>query len=120
MSNKITKRENYGMLMELAKTNQREDLVTFIEHELELLDKKANTVSKADMAKAELNKGLKEEIMLTLCKETELIGIKGLQAKNEKLAGYSSSKISYLLGELVKAGKVEKQAIKRIMHYKAI
>lgn len=120
MTNKITKRENYEMLMEIAKVNEREDLVAFIEHELELLNKKANTVSKADKAKAELNKELKEDIMSTLYEETEFIGIKGIQAKNEKLAGYSSSKISYLLGELVKEEKVEKQPIKRIMHYKAI
>ena len=120
MSNKITKKENYGMLMELAKANEREDLVTFIEHELELLDKKANTISKADKARMELNNELLKEIMETLQGQTEFLCIRDIKELNSALAEFTSPKIAYLLGELVKAGKVEKQAIKRIMHYKAI
>ena len=41
MEKKITKRENYASLRAIAEDLNRTDLVAFIDHEVELLDKRA-------------------------------------------------------------------------------
>ena len=40
MSNKITKRESFKMIIEVLENNDRADLVEVMNHEIELLDKK--------------------------------------------------------------------------------
>ena len=45
MEKKITKRENYASLRAIAEDLNRTDLVAFIDHEVELLDKRASHTS---------------------------------------------------------------------------
>ena len=62
MANKITKRDNFNSIIEVLKEQGRDDLVAVMEHEIELLNKKSNTPSKADKAKAQANEVLKASI----------------------------------------------------------
>lgn len=56
---KITKRQKYGMLLEIAEIQANETLVEFINHEIELLDKKngskSDKPSKAQLENIELS-----------------------------------------------------------------
>lgn len=62
MANKITKRDNFNAIIEVLKEQGKDNLVAVMEHEIELLNKKSNTPSKADKAKAEANEALKASI----------------------------------------------------------
>ena len=63
MAKKVTKRESFNAIIEVLKANGKDDLVSVMEHEIELLNKKHGGVSKADMAKREANGELQERIV---------------------------------------------------------
>ena len=61
---KITKKEMFGMLLEIGEVAENEMLVDFINHEIELLNKKANkSSSKRTDANASLKAGLLDELV---------------------------------------------------------
>lgn len=94
---KKTKRVFYNELLEVVKGN--DELVNFINHEIELLDKKANskTPSKTQIA----NEGIKETIKKVLTTNGKPMTITDLQENNTELATLSNQKISALLTQLV-------------------
>ena len=71
MANKVTKRDNFKAIIEVLAGQGKDELVKVMEHEIELLDKKSNTPSKADKAKAEANEALKTAIC-ELIKDTPM------------------------------------------------
>lgn len=94
---KKTKRVFYNELLEVVKGN--DELVNFINHEIELLDKKANskTPSKTQIA----NESIKETIKNVLVESARPMTITDIQAQNNELAELSNQKISALLTQLV-------------------
>lgn len=97
--------------------NERQEMTAFIESRIEQLDKKANTVSKAEKEKAKLNECIAENILAGLatidkpCKVSELI-------KNvDTLSTYSTQKITPIMTALVKQGKLNKTIVKREAFY---
>lgn len=94
---KKTKRVFYNELLEVVKGN--DELVNFINHEIELLDKKANskTPSKTQIA----NESIKETIKGVLTANGKPMTITDLQENNTELANLSNQKISALLTQLV-------------------
>lgn len=65
MTKKITKRENYNTLLSLSEVQSNPELVAFIEHELELLDKK-NSVERKPSEKQVANDGLRDAIVAAM------------------------------------------------------
>lgn len=115
MANKRkTKREFYNELREIVKDN--EELVKFIDHELELLDKKHNKSSKPTKNQIE-NEHIKADIVAYLTECGEPVRIKALQ---ENGFDYSTSKLSALLKQLVDNGKVEKFYEKKVAFFKTV
>ena len=113
MANKKTKRDFYGELRELVGENA--ELVAFIDHELELLDKKSS--SKAPTKTQQEN----ENIMVTIKNELAQIGrpvtITELQGESEELASYSNQKLSALLKKLVDTNQVVKVVDKKKSYF---
>ncbi len=107
MSNKITKRESFKMIIEVLENNDRADLVEVMNHEIELLDKK-KTSGKMTKTQTE-NVGIKEMILQALAKANEPITITDLLKNNVELydatAG-SNQKVSALMTQLKKENKV--------------
>ena len=68
---KVTKRENFMAIITVLEEQGLDNLVAVMKHEIELLDKKHGSVSKADKAKAEANEALKADI-LNLIKGTPM------------------------------------------------
>lgn len=62
MANKVTKRDNFKAIIGVLQAQGLDNLVAVMEHEIELLDKKHGSTSKADKAKAEANGVLQERI----------------------------------------------------------
>lgn len=107
MSNKITKRESFKMIIEVLENNDRADLVEVMNHEIELLDKK-KTSGKMTKTQTE-NVGIKEMILQALATANEPVTITDLLKNNVDLydatAG-SNQKVSALMTQLKKENKV--------------
>ena len=100
---KITKRDYFKMIREVVEN--RPELVEFIDHELELLDKKASKSSQTKVQKE--NEGIKVAIVEALAKAGNPVTVTELQ-KDEKMAEFSNQKLSALLKQLVATGEVVK------------
>lgn len=93
------------------------DLVTFIEHEIELLDKK-NAGDKKPTAKQIENDGIKATILTVMEKSPEhLFTVTELCKADADLAELSNQRVSALLRQLIDAGKVKKTEDKRKSYF---
>ena len=104
MANKKTKKELFGEVREIVEREGRTDLVEFVDHELELLNKKANRTGTTKTQKE--NEGIKDIILETLRLEGAPMTITQLQETDKTLEGLSNQKISALLAQLVNTNKV--------------
>ena len=116
---KMTKREKYEMLANLAEVKANPMLVEFIEHELELLAKK-NSAEKKPTAVQIANEGIKSTIIETLKAKGEKMTISEMQKASEELAELSNQRISALVKQLLTDGKVERFEEKRKAYFKAV
>ena len=112
MANKKTKREFFGEIREIVKENT--ELVAFIDHELELLDKKTNAKStKVNTEQVELM----GKIVNALNKIGRSVTISELQKENAEMAEYSNQKLSAMLKKLVDNKQVTKMIDKKKSYF---
>ena len=120
---KITKKDRFTALLNIEAVKNDADMVAFIEHEIELLDKKNSTErkpSEKQVAKtahdAELRSAIVNEMeMNTLYSASDLIkNLPTLTAETD----LSPAKVSYLMRDLVADGSVVKVIEKRHTFYK--
>lgn len=108
---KITKREMYEALVEAAKGGDfkytAEDVITFAENEIALLDKKATKAKERAATKAAEGDALTAIVADALTDEFQSIAdIAAVVAESDGDA--TVSKVTYRLTQLVKNGKAEK------------
>ena len=110
---KITKRDMFKELKELV--SNRTDLVEFIDHELELLDRKATnrTQNKTQVE----NENIKEQIVKVLTEIGKPVTVTELQDANEDMGQFSNQKLSALLNQLVKAEILDKVVDKKKSYF---
>ena len=114
---KITKRDRFNQLLALDAVKSNADLVIFIEHEIELLDKK-NAGDKKPTAKQIENDGIKATILTVMEKSPEhLFTVTELCKADADLAELSNQRVSALLRQLIDAGKVKKIEDKRKSYF---
>ena len=104
---KITKRENFKMIIEVLEAQGRADLVEVINHEIELLDKKKAS-GKLTKTQTE-NVDIKELILQALADIGEPVTITDLLAKSPELAektNNSNQKVSALMTQLKNSNQV--------------
>lgn len=112
MANKKTKREFFGEIREIVKENT--ELVEFIDHELELLDKKSSAKStKVNTEQVELM----DKIVNALNKIGRSVTISELQKENAEMAEYSNQKLSAMLKKLVDNKQVTKMIDKKKSYF---
>lgn len=114
-----TKRENFTAIRSFLADNGANDaLIAAIDHELELLAKRAEKPSKTD-EQVNADNALVAEILSTLANGK--MTVSDMQKQNSALslnAGVSCSKITSLLTRvLVPAGTVKREEIKRKAYY---
>lgn len=113
MANKKTKREFFGELRAIVADNA--ELVAFIDHEVELLNKKAgNKSTKVN----EEHTALMETIKNELARIDRAVTITELQKESETLADYSNQKLSAMLKKLVDNGEITKVVDKKKSFFK--
>ena len=93
--------------------DEKQELTDFINSRIEQIDKKANTVSKADKAKAELNAQIAAQIIDGLTLADKPVKVSDLIKQYEPLNGYSTQKLTPIMAGLVKDGKIKKSLYKR-------
>ena len=112
MANKKTKREFFGEIREIVKENT--ELVEFIDHELELLDKKTSAKStKVNTEQVELM----DKIVNALNEIGRSVTISELQKENAEMAEYSNQKLSAMLKKLVDNKQVTKMIDKKKSYF---
>lgn len=115
---KTTKREFFGELRTIVE--DRPELVAFIDHELELIDKKASS-RKVTLTKTQKeNQVLIEDLYNELKALDRPVQIKEIIAQSEKFAQFSSSKVSALMTKLKNEGRVVRTEEKRVAFFKAV
>ena len=112
MANKITKKEMFTMIKAQVKDNA--EMVAFIDHEIELLDKKAS--NKKATKTQEANIGIKATI-LTVLEGAEPMTVTEMQGASAELGELSNQKVSALVRQLVEAGKVVKTIDKKVSRF---
>ena len=127
MEIKITKKMRFteirGIMEELGKT----DLIAFIDHEIELIDKKAENRKMGTSKKAVENDNITELII----RELQTMGkttITNLLKQSKPLTDYitedgkalSNQKITALLKPLIENGKVIRTVDKKVIYYELI
>ena len=102
----MTKREMFVAIANVAEVAANEEMVAFINHEIELLDNRKT--SKKGLTKTQKeNEGVKAVIAEVLAETGEKMTVTELINDN-RLNGYTNQKISALLRQMVEAGKVVK------------
>ena len=110
----MTKRENFLAIRELVIDHQ--ELVDFIDHEVDLLDKKRTTPRKPTKTQLE-NVAFAEDIMNTFEEVDGLITMKELFEVCKPLEGLTTQRVTHILTGLIKEGKAKREIIKKVRYY---
>ena len=109
MENKITKREMYEAIIEMVNGGEMKydatEFVAFCENEIALLDKKAVKAKERAAVKRAEGDELTAAVEAVLSDEFEVIADIAARVEGEDV---TVAKVTYRLGQLVKAGKAEK------------
>lgn len=115
----MTKREMFEAIKALTEVSANQEMVNFINHEIELLDKKASKKSKREVDRQEQNVELGNVVLEVLADmEADKVSVTDLAKMSEVFKGVSGQKLTYILTALVKEGKVEKVIEKRRSFYR--
>lgn len=112
MANKKTKKDLFLEVREVVAGN--EELVAFVDHELELLNKKTST---KNTKVNEEQVALMEKIVNALNEIGRSVTISELQKENAEMAEYSNQKLSAMLKKLVDNKQVTKIVDKKKSYF---
>ena len=110
----MTKKEMFAEIRNIVADN--EEMVAFIDHEIELLERKSNSPKKPTKTQVE-NDGFKAEIVAYLTEVDTPKTIKELQAGISSICGLTNQRITHMLTDLVKAETLTKEYVKKTPYY---
>ena len=114
---KPTKRDRFNALLNIDAVKNDADLVAFIEHEIELLDKK-NTAERKPTAKQVENAGFKADILAWMEPDTKYLSADVAKGVPSIIAaGISVNRVTAMLTQLVNDGAVIRTEDKRKSYY---
>ena len=109
-----TKRDMYTAIRAIVADN--EEMVAFIDHEIELLNRKSASPKKPTKTQVE-NEGYKADIVAYLTSADAPKTIKEMQADIPSLAGLTNQRITHMLTDLVKSEVVRKDYVKKVPYF---
>lgn len=115
--NKMTKREGYTRLLQLKEVIASQELTDFVNHELDLLNRKNGSAKKPTANQLE-NEGLKDKILETL-KDVGRSTITEL-SKDGRVSQYSNQKLSAIIRLLILDGKVTRTEEKKVAYFEVV
>ena len=120
MTKKMTKKEMFAQIMASYALTDEEK--AFIQHEIELLEKKNTRKdgSKAMTATQKANESLKERNMDIQAKDEKPMSVSEIAKSDSELAELSGQKVSAIITLLKNDGIVKRVEIKRKAYFKLI
>ena len=116
---KMTKRDYFNELLTIAEVKENKAMVDFINHELELLEKKnaskSTTLTKEQKANVELKDQIIEEMVKGKC-----YTISDMQKELPCCAELTNQKISAMVRQLMAEGKVKRTEDKRKAYFSKV
>lgn len=120
MATKVTKTDNFNAIREILVNADKPELVAFVDHELELIARKAerrsNTPTKAQVA----GTILRQAVLDLLQTEEKAMRIADIVAALPVDLEATPGKVSHQLTVLIGEHSVEKEVVKRVNYYKAV
>lgn len=116
MDKKITKRENINTLLSIEEVKNNPTLVEFLNHEIELLDKRNENRSSKPTKKQKENTDVKAAIVEAM-EKGKAYQIKDMLKTFDCLAEMSNQRVSALLRQLIKEGAVIRTEEKRVAYF---
>ena len=114
---KPTKRDRFNTLLAIPAVAENAELVEFINHEIELLDKK-NTAERKPTAKQVENAGFKADILAWMEPDTKYLSADVAKGVPSIIAaGISPNRVTAMLTQLVNDGAVIRTEDKRKSYY---
>ena len=114
---KPTKRDRFNALLAIPAVTKDIELVEFINHEIELLDKK-NTAERKPTAKQVENAGFKADILAWMEPDTKYLSADVAKGVPSIIAaGISPNRVTAMLTQLVNDGAVIRTEDKRKSYY---
>lgn len=118
MSKKITKRDRYAEMREIFEGIGREDLVGFVDHEVELLDKKNAGKSKVSQAEQEKRDNLANAVIEILTESGKPMPNAEIgKAMPNEFGIVSTQKLTPILSKMVESGILIAEKVKGRTHY---
>lgn len=115
----MTKKEMFTAMLAIPAIADNADMKEFINHEIELLNKKSSTERKPTATQIE-NENFKTLIFNHLVEVGTAKCIKELQADIPEITELSNQRVTHLMTALVKANKITKEYVKKTPYYSAI
>ena len=115
----MTKKEMFAVIRDVVETavvDNSDEMLAFIDHEIELLNKKASSARKPTKTQIE-NEGFKAEIVEYLTTIDNFKSIKELQSEIASLANLTNQRITHMLTDLVNKGTLTKEYVKKTPFY---
>ena len=110
----MTKKEMFAEIRKVVADN--EEMVAFIDHEIELLSKKSSSSRKPTKTQME-NEGYKEDILSALAEADKAVTIKELCVICPTIAELTNQRITHMLTDLRKDGKVARTYVKKVAYF---
>ena len=115
---KPTKKENFTNIKNILAELKYDEYVKVMEHELELLEKK-NSGDRKPTETQIANEGIKS-VIVALLTEKGRMTISEMQKANTELAPLSTSKITSLVGQLIKSDLIVRTEDKRKAYFSIV
>lgn len=116
---KMTKRDYFNELLEIAEVKENKAMVEFINHELELLEKKNASKSSTETKTQKENAGIKENLLNEM-ESGKRYTISDMQKELPCCAELTNQKISALVRQLMAEGKVVRVEEKRKAYFSKV
>lgn len=110
----MTKRENYASIREIVEKLGRTDLVEFVDHEVELLNKKNNAPKKPTEKQVE-NEKLKDVILAEMGNKS--MTVTEMQTNISALADLSNQRVTAIVRQLVEDNSLIRTVVKRKAYF---
>ena len=119
MEKKLTKREVINAMLTIDAITSNETFVSFLKHELELLDKKSS--NRKETSKQKEKKEFTDIVYSTLTANGDkAMSIKEIIASDTSLDGLSSNRVSAMLKTLVDGGLVKRDRTSKGTFYTVV
>ena len=112
----MTKREMFTAIANVAEVAANQEMVDFLNHEIELLNRKSSSSRKPTKNQLE-NESYKALILDHLAFVDAPKSIKELQTEIPEISELTNQRITHMLTDLVKSEKLTKEYVKKTPYY---